>query len=414
MYYNQQITLLFEMNNKWCHKSENLIKDILQNFIVKLATMKMEDAMDTTPHNNFSTTITDEYIWTDIIFSYVSPCCYIQLMTTCSQFHSLLPQCDNFKYLKLLLKSPYDLTQEELPSIDFFKSSTANRLKFMIKPKIGLDPSQLNHYSEPLCREIMKLYPFDIEEFARTFPWFKSDADKLSTLFDREKDPQVELLEQYYDYAYTAYVSRETYTSTIPSVAYSILNKDAEYRNRKKLVLLTVHQVPTFWKTLSDEMKFDIDVVSHVIRRSPNTYRELPYYLRQNKDIVKIAVSGDGFILLHTHESMRSDKDVVLAAVKRNGEAIRYALAGLENDPEIVYTAVKQYGMVLEYIPKQFHSNRDLILMAVAQNGRALRVVPDEFKNDREVVFTAFRQSSEIMQYVPDSLRDELLKLNTN
>ena len=88
---------------------------------------------------------------------------------------------------------------------------------------------------------------------------------------------------------------------------------------------------------------------------------------------------------------------------------MRYASKELQNDREIVLIAVTQNGYVLKYASKELQNDREIVLDAVTQNGRALKYASKELQNDREIVLTAIQHNYE--DQIADMLFTDLMFL---
>jgi hypothetical protein len=68
---------------------------------------------------------------------------------------------------------------------------------------------------------------------------------------------------------------------------------------------------------------------------------------------------------------LKNDKEVVMVAVAQDGRALRFASDALKNDKEVVMVAVAQDGRALEYASDALKNDEEVVMFAVAQDGRA-------------------------------------------
>jgi hypothetical protein len=68
---------------------------------------------------------------------------------------------------------------------------------------------------------------------------------------------------------------------------------------------------------------------------------------------------------------LKNDKEVVMVAVAQDGRALRFASDALKNDKEVVMVAVAQDGRALEYASDALKNDEEVVMFAVAQGGRA-------------------------------------------
>ena len=90
-----------------------------------------------------------------------------------------------------------------------------------------------------------------------------------------------------------------------------------------------------------------------------------------------------GTFLSWASEELRNDKDIVMVAVTQNGEALEYASEELRNDKDIVMAAMEQNWRALRYASDELRNDREVVLAAVAYNIRALQYASDTFKKDK-------------------------------
>ena len=93
--------------------------------------------------------------------------------------------------------------------------------------------------------------------------------------------------------------------------------------------------------------------------------------------------------------------------VKKNGYELKFVSDELKNDKEIVLVAVTEYGVALEYASDTLRNDREVVLAAVRQDGDALVHASDELKNDREIVLAAVHQNGWALQYASEELRND-------
>jgi len=108
---------------------------------------------------------------------------------------------------------------------------------------------------------------------------------------------------------------------------------------------------------------------------------------------------------LHLLEELRSDESVLedagedlsgrsfmLAAIKNNPHALRYATEPLRDDPEVVKVALEQNGMALMHASERLRDDVSTVKLAVMQDGNALGVASRSMRSNKEVVMIAVEQ----------------------
>jgi hypothetical protein len=104
--------------------------------------------------------------------------------------------------------------------------------------------------------------------------------------------------------------------------------------------------------------------------------------LKNDKEVVLVAVQRDVGALHHASVTLKNDKEVVLAAVQQGGNALMFASGDLKNDKEVVLAAVQQDGNALEYASVTLKNDKEVVVAAVQQDGNALEYASDDLRND--------------------------------
>jgi hypothetical protein len=125
----------------------------------------------------------------------------------------------------------------------------------------------------------------------------------------------------------------------------------------------------------SNELKDDMDLVCLAVTTSVDTLLWASPRLRENKDVLLIACSHFGRALRYT-ESLRRDRDVVLAALKADGNALQ--MCGFRNDLEMVKVAIRHEPFALQYASEELRQNVELLVIAGRQNRKALKCAGSE------------------------------------
>lgn len=100
-------------------------------------------------------------------------------------------------------------------------------------------------------------------------------------------------------------------------------------------------------------------------------------------DAVKSYASAIKFI----PESFYSDKDIIKAAVAaKQGRYLELASADLKNDKEIVKIAVSKGGESLQFASEKMRDDKDVVKAAIGQNIYAFELASDRLKADRDVL----------------------------
>lgn len=87
---------------------------------------------------------------------------------------------------------------------------------------------------------------------------------------------------------------------------------------------------------------------------------------------------------------LKNDREIVLKAIQKDGLLIRFASKKLKNDKEIVLEAVKQNGLALKFVSRKLRNNKDIVLDAIEQNGSALKFASKKLRKIYTTTLTDF------------------------
>nr|WP_261787243.1 DUF4116 domain-containing protein [Fusobacterium necrophorum] len=111
-------------------------------------------------------------------------------------------------------------------------------------------------------------------------------------------------------------------------------------------------------------------------------------------------------MLRYAAEELKDDKDVVLVAISNDGSALEFAAERLRNDEDVVLVAMKTNGFGLEFA-KKFQNNKDIVREAAKQTHAALKFASDELKNDKQFMEEILKYNNWCLKYVSEELKDD-------
>lgn len=157
------------------------------------------------------------------------------------------------------------------------------------------------------------------------------------------------------------------------------------FRDDEEIALEVIKKTTQCYFWMSKRLQQKEEVALAAIQVNPYLLRqELDEHLRNNKEIVLVAVSRDGSLLKFASEELKADRDVLLAAVRSNPYSLQFATREMNNDEEIVVTAVAKNGLALEHVSEELKNNKAIAWTAIRQNVEALRLIGNELKRDKE------------------------------
>ncbi len=126
---------------------------------------------------------------------------------------------------------------------------------------------------------------------------------------------------------------------------------------------------------------------------------------------VRDAVQASGWDLIHAPEGLRDDREIVILAVRNVGQALHCASKALQDDREVVLTALSNDATALQYASTRMQNDYEVVRYAVSQSGSALQYASAELRSDREVVLAAIDNDLRAFRFADTDLRsDEQMK----
>ena len=143
----------------------------------------------------------------------------------------------------------------------------------------------------------------------------------------------------------------------------------------------------------SAELKDDKELVMVAVTSSVDTLLWASARLREDKDVLLVACSHFGRALRYT-DKLRADRDVVLAAVSNDGSSLQMVNnnCGLRDDINIVTIAVMNEPWALQYAGERTRANIDILVKAgkkdrnvlKAASNNAARINAEKILNEQE------------------------------
>lgn len=137
----------------------------------------------------------------------------------------------------------------------------------------------------------------------------------------------------------------------------------------------------------------NLDFMTQLIKSSPKAVKFLGKKLKDNKDLWRMAMKKDQFVLDELRGPLRKDREFAREAIAINGTLIRCFAPEIRNDREFAIQAIKVNGGALGVIDKSLglHDDKEVILMAVASNPYSIRLASDRLKKDEDVALLAVK-----------------------
>ena len=165
---------------------------------------------------------------------------------------------------------------------------------------------------------------------------------------------------------------------------------------------------------VGEELRGDREVVLKCVSssRTVKMLKVASSALRDDYEVVMLAVANDGDMLRHASARLRRDRRVVLAAVKKSGDTLWYADKVLQADKEMVLCALKsKYYATFDSVPPELRNDKDVVLAAVSRDTSVIELVCEDLRADPHVGLVAVNRSPEAIEHMPALMNEKEVML---
>ncbi|HOJ78779.1 MAG TPA: DUF4116 domain-containing protein [Bacillota bacterium] len=182
---------------------------------------------------------------------------------------------------------------------------------------------------------------------------------------------------------------------------------EADLRNDREIVKTAVsHQWDAF-QYVNEKFKNDREIVETAVFRHGENLQYASEALRNDKEIVKMAVANSVEALQYAGEALKDDEEVMIFAVMVSGNALQYASEALRNNVEIVGLALLNFPGALQYAGEDVRKNRKIVLQAVTEDGDNLQFAGDTLRNDKDLVKIAVLKKWYALRYAGEAVKND-------
>jgi hypothetical protein len=155
---------------------------------------------------------------------------------------------------------------------------------------------------------------------------------------------------------------------------------------------------------ISDSLKDDIDVVSAVVQKYPTCIKYASERLMVHP---KFTDALEDLYFQYYPKSRRNDKVLVMSLLTSGKDHVfRYTSDRLKDDMDVVMLAVECDGKNLEYVSVRLKDDRDVVVHALI-NGASLKHASERLKGDKGVVTMAVNKDLWAVLLASDTLKSD-------
>lgn len=144
-----------------------------------------------------------------------------------------------------------------------------------------------------------------------------------------------------------------------------------------------LHWVPEKWRSDKDLLEI---ILSNKVSAT-YSFEHFPLEYRDNEDIAKKVINDDAGCFQYLSERLRDNREIALSAVKNGGGYLKYASLRLRDDKEFVKIALKNNTWsTLRSVSERLKNDIEIVLAYVSIDNRTLQDFADEFKDNQRVI----------------------------
>lgn len=212
------------------------------------------------------------------------------------------------------------------------------------------------------------------------------------------------------------HADEKLWTLAIASGMFSLSGAPPAIQDNEKAVLATIRSyVPSEFHAASPRIRAKRSIGIEAVRKEVWLLEDLSEELRDDLEVVQIAVMRKGGTLRYASERLRGNRQLALLAFSDLDvdwfltPLYAFLSDDLKDDEEVALSSL-QYGArgQLRYVSERLRHLRTFVLAAVRRDGWNLEFVP-QFQDDDEIVMIAVshRNSGDVLQFASPRLQDD-------
>ena len=185
-------------------------------------------------------------------------------------------------------------------------------------------------------------------------------------------------------------------------------------RNDKLFVLMAVNKFGIYYKNISNELKYDMQIIYNAALNDFNCLEYIPNEYKNNKEFIKKYLSYNGCNIRFASEELKNDDELVNIAIS-NDYSSEYVLKYLNNlykdNEEFIIPILNKYPNCFEYISKRLQNKKEIIMLCINNLKKLhnnynyiLYLINDVNKNDKEIVLPLVSMNGRDISYISGNL----------
>lgn len=182
-------------------------------------------------------------------------------------------------------------------------------------------------------------------------------------------------------------------------------------KNNKDLVKIAVRSNGKALSAASNELLNDREFILEIMQLEGSSF--IPEAFRDDEEIVSLAVSKDSEALQWASDRLRADFNIVQLAVENCIAGYRFAHESIRAKRDLTLDVIEADGFLIKFVPAPLNKDREIVLTAMSNlsmfaDKKIFNYVPEEMRNDREIIYALLSNKSiDILECVPSTFDDD-------
>ena len=194
-----------------------------------------------------------------------------------------------------------------------------------------------------------------LEKFNKISPRLKKDKDIVSLVLKKDFPLFYPIIDS------SLKIDLPLLKGVVNSKSSSFIHLPKKLKDNKDIARTAVKRSGNCYLHISQRLKEDKEIVNLTLAKKPTMFKHIPKKYREDLNIATTVIMEDITLIKYVGEKIRANKSFIEKAILC-GASLKYASNELKNDKEIVKLAVNQYDSNLLYAHLEIKKDKQFLL----------------------------------------------------
>lgn len=149
-----------------------------------------------------------------------------------------------------------------------------------------------------------------------------------------------------------------------------------------------------------------LDVAFDILENNISNIEFMPYYIKDNENIMLYVVNKDGLLIIHGSTRIQNTKSIIITAIKSNKKVLDYGYININNfkyDNDILHSAILQKPILIANFP----DNKFLVFQAISIDYTVFDFISNNLKKDKEIVLYSIKKGLSL-EFIDNKLKYDI------